>query len=674
MLSILLSSFTLLSTAPEVGSTGDASPIADAVPSPSALVSSLIGFLPRGLTSFGAAVDNGWLYVLGGYFGDPHAYSIEGQSGAFMAINLHDTRDVRLLSDVEPVQGAELVPWRGQLVSVGGMHARNTADEPAQLVSSKRAALYDPLTGAWTELPPLPEPRSSHRAVLVGDRLHVLGGWSMSGSSKGAEWAKTSFVLNLDDHGSGWNSIETPFVSRALGAAAAGDHVCVVGGISEDRAVTSDVWILDTASAEWTQGPSFPDWGFGVSATSHGSAVMASGKTGEIFALRPGQASWESRGDLTHGRIFHELRSVSSDALVALGGIVGMGTHGRVRAIERLELSKAAAQSAVRIERSTIPAPSAARNRFGLVVEGRSAYLFGGNNSLSQHEFEPENFVSESWRLDFGSLDWTPLMDLPVGRQTIQTSVAQDGLHAYAVGGFGHNGEDAVSQSTTWVYDFEFGDWTEGPPLAGSRSQFGLVQRGDALWAFGGLDYDPARAEGKAFDHRIDVLRWDGKSESFEATDVRLPEGRRAFAGAMLGHSYYMVGGMGDGFTPVTSSVAFDFDSQSWRPISSPARPRVGADLVAINGELFLVGGSSPRASGKGLESNPTVERYAPEADAWSTVVDDLGMEMKHARAFELDGDLHVLTLHRPGEARLELARVSFPSSGFQSSPSSKSH
>ena len=79
-----------------------------AVPS-SDVVASPIGFLPRGLTSFGAAVDGGLLYVLGGYFGEPHAYSIEGQSSAFMAINLHDTRDVRLLMDVEPVQGLSLI-------------------------------------------------------------------------------------------------------------------------------------------------------------------------------------------------------------------------------------------------------------------------------------------------------------------------------------------------------------------------------------------------------------------------------------------------------------------------------------------------------------------------------------------------------------------------------------
>lgn len=129
---------------------------------------------------------------------------------------------------------------------------------------------------------------------------------------------------------------------------------------------------------------------------------------------------------------------------------------------------------------------------------------------------------------------------------------------------------------------------------------------------------------------------------------------------------YYLVGGMGEGFAPVTSSVAFDFEGHKWVSIPSPRRPRIGADLVVIDGQLFLVGGSSPKASGEGLESNPTIECFSPAEKTWSTVVEDLGMDLKHARAFELDGDLCVLTMHREGSGRLELVRVTPPSSAVK--------
>ena len=34
-------------------------------------------------------------------------------------------------------------------------------------------------------LAPLPEARSSHDAVVIGDKLYVVGGWTLSGDRKG---------------------------------------------------------------------------------------------------------------------------------------------------------------------------------------------------------------------------------------------------------------------------------------------------------------------------------------------------------------------------------------------------------------------------------------------------------------------------------------------------------
>lgn len=625
-----------------------------------------IGFLPRGLTSFGSAADGGWLYVLGGYFGEPHAYSLEGQSGSFLRINLLDPRDVRVLDDVEPVQGAELARWQGRLIRVGGMHARNTSDEPARLESSAEVAMFDPVAGSWSEVPDMPEPRSSHRAVVVDDTLLVVGGWTLGGES-GRQWASTYMTLDLSNVAAGWTEFEAPFQARATGAAVAGGRVHVIGGLTPDGSVSSAVWILDPASGSWSEGPEFPDWGFGVAATelpgsgSEGAGLAASGRSGVVY-LFDGE-DWRECAALSHGRIFHEIEADGAGRLVALGGICGMESRGRVRAIERVALSAGGGERAfvevgAQIERVTVPAPCATRNRFGLLVEGRSAYLFGGNSSLGQHDFEEKNFLREAWRLDLGNLEWTRLANLPVGRQTMQVVEAGGSGTAFAVGGFGHDGEEAVTQRGSFVYDIEFDDWREGPELLGTRSQFGLLRRDEELWVFGGLDYDPRRPEGQQFDHRMDVLRWDGEAASFEDSGVRIPEARRAFAGAGIGEQYYVVGGMGDGFAPVATARVFDFRSMQWSQIPPPSRPRVGGELVPVGGALYLVGGSSPKVEGRGLESNPSLERFDVASASWSTVIPDLGMEMKHARAFEVDGRLCVLTLHRDGQARVELAFV----------------
>ncbi|MEM6673066.1 MAG: kelch repeat-containing protein [Planctomycetota bacterium] len=615
-----------------------------------------IGFLPRGLTSFGAAVVDGSLYVLGGYFGTPHAYSREGQSGAFVRINLYDPRDVSLLPDVEPAQSVELVAYRGQLVRVAGMHARNHEGEPTQLESSTEVSLFDPLSDEWTSLPDLPEPRSSHRAVVVGDTLYVAGGWNLQGNSKSSEWHDDVVALDLTSPESGWTSIEAPFRARALGAATVGGKLFVVGGITPDRDISKDVRIYDPETGTWSEGEPFPDFGFGITVAADGEQLYASGSSGTVYALDATGKDWTSVATLTTGRIFHELVVGGGEgSLLALGGIAGMNTSGRIRAIERVDLLQAPFGGA--IERFTIPAPCATRNRFGLFAKRRSLYVFGGNQSLGDHDFDAENFQSEAWRFDLGDLTWTRLDDLPAGRQTMQTALSEEGEVAYAIGGFGRDGEGASSLATGFAYEFEFDDWVDGPALPVSRTQFGLVQHGGSMYAFGGVDFDPKRGERASFVHLTDVARCENGSEAFEATDIELPRARRAFAGALVGDRYVMVGGMRDGFELVEEVDVYDFATGEWATAAQPARPRLAADSVVLDGLVYLVGGGSLDAAGK-IEPNPSIEVYDPASDSWRTLVADLGMDMEHARALEVDDKILIVSMHREGDARAEIVFV----------------
>ena len=133
------------------------------------------------------------------------------------------------------------------------------------------------------------------------------------------------------------------------------------------------------------------------------------------------------------------------------------------------------------------------KNRQAIFLDGDFLYLFGGNNSLEQHDFEPQNFVAEGWRLHLPSLQWQRVADFPAARQSMST-VQWEG-HALAVGGFGHDGKEAVSQLDAYEFDFEHGRFAQraGLPAGKSRTQFGLAQYGGKLWIFGGLNYDPRR-------------------------------------------------------------------------------------------------------------------------------------------------------------------------------------
>ena len=58
-----------------------------------------------------------------------------------------------------------------RVTRVGGMLAPETGADRSQLTSSNLVQRFHSMSQEWSDLPPLPEPRSSHDAVVVGDQL-----------------------------------------------------------------------------------------------------------------------------------------------------------------------------------------------------------------------------------------------------------------------------------------------------------------------------------------------------------------------------------------------------------------------------------------------------------------------------------------------------------------------
>jgi hypothetical protein len=163
---------------------------------PEGVIATDVPVLARPVTSFGAAFHGGALYVYGGYFGVPHEYSREGQSGELSRLDL-DKRSSVSLKDGPGVQGAQLVSTPAGLVRVGGMRADNAKGEPERVRSLAEVSRYDPARGAWQELAPLAKARSSHAALAVGNQLYVIGGWTLSGKRDTGTFAEDTLVIDL---------------------------------------------------------------------------------------------------------------------------------------------------------------------------------------------------------------------------------------------------------------------------------------------------------------------------------------------------------------------------------------------------------------------------------------------------------------------------------------------
>ncbi len=285
--------------------------------------------LPEGLASFGGAVADGWLYTYSGHTGKAHDHSAANLSQAFQRISLTDPTDWQPLPMQQPLQGLALVPHGGKLYRVGGLNARNaTVDDEEDLHSVTSFASFDPVANEWTELAPLPAPRSSHDAVVIGDKLYVFGGWTLTGPSRG-DWLADALVYDLANPESGWQALpEQPFQRRALSAGHAGGKLYVLCGMDSSDLISQEVDVYDPATGAWSKGPELPGEGmagFGVSAWNAGGQLYISGFEGKVYRLSAAGDAWEAVAELRTPRFFHRLLPHPDGRLIALGGASTIG-------------------------------------------------------------------------------------------------------------------------------------------------------------------------------------------------------------------------------------------------------------------------------------------------------------------------------------------------------------
>jgi hypothetical protein len=280
--------------------------------------------LPEPLSSFGAAVADGWLYIYSGHTGDEHEHSIANLSKHFRRLKIEGGSEWEELPMQTPLQGLALVAHGGKIYRMGGLNARNaTKEDEEDLHSTAEFAEFDPASGQWKLLAPLPAPRSSHNAVVIGERLYVVGGWHLHGKSPG-EWQPDALVYDFANPGAGWQKLpEPPFKRRALAVGNWQGKLVAIGGMDEKGRVSRRVDIFDPQSAQWSQGPKLPGAGmagFGGAACDIDGQIFVSGLKGVVYRLNDSGSAWEEATRMATGRFFHQLVPTTSGGLLAVGG------------------------------------------------------------------------------------------------------------------------------------------------------------------------------------------------------------------------------------------------------------------------------------------------------------------------------------------------------------------
>lgn len=290
--------------------------------------------MPEAVSSFGAAVSGHFLYTYGGHKAEPHSWSLPSTSGRLHRLDLEKPDHWEELPSGPAVQSPGLAAYAGRIYCVGGMQPINADPSKPVLRSLSSASVFDPHTNAWSKLPDLPEPRSSHDMTILEDgRLFVLGGWALDTTHETGDVSSrtrvrplhsTALVLDLNKPENGWQPIPQPFQRRALAVVACGGKIYALGGMDEKNHVSAAADVYDPTTGQWTTLPDIPGTGrlkaFAVAASVLGTELVASPASGEIFAFRSG--TWQPIAHLQQPRYFHRLAAWRGH-LLGLGGVNG---------------------------------------------------------------------------------------------------------------------------------------------------------------------------------------------------------------------------------------------------------------------------------------------------------------------------------------------------------------
>ncbi|MCA9087952.1 MAG: DUF4198 domain-containing protein [Planctomycetaceae bacterium] len=296
-----------------------------------------IATVPEMVTSFGAAISNGNLYMYGGHMGGAHSYARDEQSRTLRKLNL-TTKEWSELVDGPPLQGLAVVAHGGNVYRLGGFTAMNEEGEDHNLQSQSSVALYVPGAKSWTDLPSLPEPRSSFDAAVLDDTIYVVGGWALDGESE-SKWHDTAWMMNLKGEPLAWEPVPAPpFERRALALAAFNGKLYAIGGMNSDAEATREVDVFDPATGKWSQGPDIIGddglTGFGASAFATGGALYVTTIKGQLQRLNQDGQGWTVVGQTPTARFFHRMLPLAENQLLMVGG-ASMQT-GKFEAVEVL--------------------------------------------------------------------------------------------------------------------------------------------------------------------------------------------------------------------------------------------------------------------------------------------------------------------------------------------------
>jgi N-acetylneuraminic acid mutarotase len=359
----------------------------------------------------------------------------------------------------------------GQIVTFGG-------ENGFSVFSTVRA--YNLATNTWSVLPNMDQARHGMGAAVVGNTLYAIDGASLPGHAGSTNTLQT-FVATappppIQVSGSWLLGRFSPFpVQQAPAAVLNQGQIWVAGGLTGSSEATDKTEYYDTALHLWTSGPGLP---FPV---HHAMMVNYRGQlwliggflpqgnnleataSNKVLILNPATGRWVQGPSLHHARAAGAAVVVGNE-IVVVGGRTGGQFPGEVAQTEIFD-GKSWHDAA------NIPVLG---DHLAAVTDGTYVYTLGGRTILASTNHKAV------LRFDPATGQWTPLTHLPVANSDMGAAYLGGQLITFG-------GENGVSVfNTVRAYNLAAKTWSTLPNLAQARHGMGVAVIGNTIYAIDG--------------------------------------------------------------------------------------------------------------------------------------------------------------------------------------------
>ncbi|TGD76684.1 malectin domain-containing carbohydrate-binding protein [Hymenobacter wooponensis] len=262
-----------------------------------------------------SALVDGLLYTFGGYYGN------------LIGTNLTQRYEVATNTWINLAPAPLAVTHMGVAVAgkkvwlIGGF----VGNHPGPVTSAVQ--VYDTQTNSWSLGPPLPAPRGSGAAAVVGHHLHAFGGLLPDRRTDTGD----HYVLDLNNIAAGWHTAAPlPEPRNHLGGATVGGKIYAIGGQNDHdgtRSIRAFLHVYDPATNAWTRLANLP------SNRSHfepgtialdGKILIVGGSDnfsdyGDILSYDPATNIWSKFCDLPTTLVAPFAQVIGSNLVVAQG-------------------------------------------------------------------------------------------------------------------------------------------------------------------------------------------------------------------------------------------------------------------------------------------------------------------------------------------------------------------